>query len=95
MSVEETGRATALPLAIVTLAIPAMQRPELEALADRLITRLNELDPDADLEAEVTEDDSEDCCEARDDGDHWHRAPTYQRVGTDVVAEKRTCHKLL
>ncbi|WP_066561008.1 hypothetical protein [Croceicoccus bisphenolivorans] len=42
--------ASALPLTLLAQAIPMLSRHDLEALTERLIDRLDEMDPDADLE---------------------------------------------
>ena len=53
-----TGRASALPLALISQAIPKLKRSDLEALAERLIDRLDLIDGDADVEdATDLEDD--------------------------------------
>jgi hypothetical protein len=44
------GRAPALPLALIAQANPKLTRHDLEALTERLTDRLDELDPDTDLE---------------------------------------------
>lgn len=50
--------ASALPLSLIAKAIPMLSRPDLEALTERLIDRLDEVDGDPDLEdATDTEDD--------------------------------------
>jgi len=41
---------TALPLALLAQAIPMLSRHELESLTERLIDRLDQIDPDPDLE---------------------------------------------
>ena len=51
-----------LPLQLLAQAVPMLTRPELAALTERLIERLDLLDGDPDLEPE------EDSCEAGDDG---------------------------
>ncbi len=45
-----TGLPSALPLALIAQAIPNLSRHDLEALTERLIDRLDEVDGDADLE---------------------------------------------
>ncbi len=53
-----TGGPSGLPLALIAQAIPKLSRHDLEALTERLIDRLDEVDGDADLEdATDTEDD--------------------------------------
>lgn len=52
----------ALPVALIGQAIRKLTRHELEAVTERLIERLDEIDGDVDLEPE------EDCCSAGDDG---------------------------
>ena len=52
----------ALPVALIGQAIRKLTRHELEAVTERLIERLDEIDGDVDLESE------EDCCDAGDDG---------------------------
>jgi hypothetical protein len=44
------GRTPALPLALIAQAVPKLTRHDLEALTERLIDRLDELDPDPDFE---------------------------------------------
>ena len=51
-----------LPIALIGQAIRKLTRHELEAVTERLIERLDEIDGDVDLEPE------EDCCAAGDDG---------------------------
>jgi len=46
----KTGRAEALPVALLEQAISQLSRSELAGLTERLIDRLDELDPDPDLE---------------------------------------------
>lgn len=41
---------TALPLALLAQAIPMLSRNDLEVLTERLIDRLDQIDPDPDLE---------------------------------------------
>ena len=43
--------ASALPLDLIAQAVPKLSRHDLEALTERLIDRLDELDPDPDAEA--------------------------------------------
>ena len=93
------GRVSALPpLALLSQALPRLSRHELEGVVELLIDRLDEIDPDPDLEpngdeldgssaeddyqpgsegvfclpgcpiSDPPEDDSEDMCEAGDDG---------------------------
>jgi hypothetical protein len=54
----DAGRASALPLHLLAQAIPMLTRNELASLTERLIDRLDAIDPDP---------DSED-----DDPDHEH-----------------------
>ena len=58
-----TGRASALPLSLIAQAIPMLTRHDLEALTERLIDHLDQIDGDTDVE-----DGDEDRCEAGDDG---------------------------
>lgn len=44
------GGATALPLSLISQAIPMLSRHELAALTERLIDRLDALDGDCDIE---------------------------------------------
>lgn len=44
------GRAAAFPLSLIAQALPKLSRCDLEALTERLIDRLDELDGDPDLE---------------------------------------------
>ena len=44
------GGATALPLSLISQAIPMLSRHELAALSERLIDRLDAVDGDPDLE---------------------------------------------
>lgn len=55
-------RASALPLSLISQAIRRLSRYDLEALTERLIDRLDEIDGDPDIE-----DDTEDRCAAGDD----------------------------
>jgi hypothetical protein len=57
-----TGGPSGLPLALIAQAIPRLSRHDLETLAERLIDRLDELDPEPDRE-----DDTEDRCSALED----------------------------
>lgn len=53
------GGATALPLSLISQAIPMLSRHELAALTERLIERLDTLDGDCDVENDdpLEEDD--------------------------------------
>lgn len=73
-----TGRAQALPLSLIAQAIPKLSRHDLEALTERLIDRLDEVDGDPDRE----EDDPSGLCD--EDGintdtglhyQHCHKGP--------------------
>lgn len=44
------GKASAFPLHLISQAIPKLSRRDLEALTERLIDRLDEIDGDPDLE---------------------------------------------
>lgn len=64
----KTGGGQPLPTALLAQAVPMLTRDELVALAERLIERLDMLEPDPDLEPET------DYCTAGDDrgtGDPW------------------------
>lgn len=57
------GRASAFPTALIGQAVRMLSRCELEALTERLIERLDEIDGDPDLEPEFDrgiEDDPQD-----------------------------------
>lgn len=56
------GGASALPLSLISQAIPRLSRHDLAALTERLIDRLDEIDGDPDFE-----EDNEDRCAAGDD----------------------------
>ena len=58
---EQGGRAIGshLPLNVALAIVPTLPRPVLARLVARAIERLDELDGDADLEPEVTEQDDE------------------------------------
>ena len=58
---EQGGRAIGshLPLNVALAIVPTLPRPILSRLVARAIERLDELDGDADLEPEVTEQDDE------------------------------------
>lgn len=61
-------RASALPLALLGQAIPMLSRPDLAALVERLIDRLDETEGDADFEQDdEPELDEPDCCSAGED----------------------------
>lgn len=49
-ALNRTGGATALPLPMLLSAIPSLPRAVLERLTQRMIDRLDAMDPDADLE---------------------------------------------
>jgi hypothetical protein len=53
------GEASPLPLNLIAQALPKLSRHELASLAERLVDRLDELDPDPDLE----EDDPSGQCD--------------------------------
>lgn len=50
MATQPHGGATALPLALLAQAIPMLSRSDLEALTERLIDCLDDMDPDPDIE---------------------------------------------
>lgn len=50
MATNPYGGASALPLTLLVQAIPMLSRHDLESLAERLIDRLDEIDPDPDAE---------------------------------------------
>jgi len=58
---EQGGRAIGshIPLNVALAIVPTLPRPILSRLVTRAIERLDELDGDADLEPEVTEQDDE------------------------------------
>ena len=55
----QAGRASPLPLALLSEALPRLSRNALEGLVESLIDRLDEIDGDADLE----EDDPSGQCD--------------------------------
>ena len=55
----QTGKAPALPLSLISEALPRLSREALEGLVESLIDRLDEIDGDADLE----EDDPSGQCD--------------------------------
>lgn len=54
------GRASALPLNLIAQAVPMLSRNDLEALTERLIDRLDEIDGDSDLEDDDPAEDEHD-----------------------------------
>lgn len=79
-------RASALPLSLISQAIPRLTRHDLAALTERLIDRLDEIDGDPDRE-----EDNEDRCGAGDDAVFSGPvivSPFYSfPIGTDEDAE--------
>lgn len=61
MALQSIASASALPIALAV--IPSLPRPYLARLVARMIDRLDEMDPDSDLE-----DGDEDRCTAGEDG---------------------------
>lgn len=57
------------PLDVLLSAIPSLPRPVLARLTERMIDRMDEIDPDADVEANG---DEEDGTFAEDDWAHRH-----------------------
>ena len=73
------GEAARLPLTLIAQAIPKLRRDDLEALAERLIDRLDQVDGDPDLEdSDPAEDDDGGYCEA--DDDRGTKVPTVARA---------------
>ena len=64
------GSAPALPLDLIAQAVPRLSRHDLEALTERLIERLDELDPDSDMEPDDEDTAVDDYgCDDADQGD--------------------------
>ncbi len=72
------GSVSALPLGLISQAIPKLRRTDLVALAERLIDRLDELDGDPD------EEDDDPAGQCDEDGINTMRPATYSGPGCTI-----------
>lgn len=79
------GRPSGLPLSMLSQAIPMLSRCDLEALTERLIERLDEIDGDPDLE----EDDP--AGQMDEDGINTGFGTIKQMIGPGCVLSDEDC----
>ncbi len=89
----QAGSASALPLGLISQAIPKLRRTDLVALTERLIERLDELDGDPD------EEDDDPVGQCDEDGVNTlanaavaMQGPTYRGPGCPISDDDHSCY---